>query len=100
MKLLLVQADLDQAAKKIIPRFRLELRASDTVAEARSTLQSLESKTEEARPEADDDVDEDAADEAEAALLAAENLRKDVSALSKALSDERYRTPSTKKSSS
>jgi hypothetical protein len=91
MQLLMVQADLDKAAGKIVPRFRLEMVASDKDEEAAKSLADLEDRLAKAR-QAEEEEDE-AIDDAEAALHAAKDLILDLEKLAKDLGEARYRMP-------
>jgi hypothetical protein len=88
-KEILVKADLEKAAGKVVPRFRAEQRASDLEPEAAETLEALEEKAEDVKTALTDDAN--ATDELSAALQTAEGIRKLVKSVGEELSANRYR---------
>ena len=90
-RLLLVNAEIDKAAKNIVPRFWLEIQALDATAEARSTLDEILEDLNKAKQR--EEEDEDLLDRIQGRITAAKESMKSIRALAQALSAVRYRLP-------
>jgi hypothetical protein len=86
-KLLLINAGMEKAAARIVPRFRLELEAQDLVPEALAALTAVE----EALTLEEDD--EKAIDQLQGKIQAAKPSIQAILTLEKNLAAQRYRTP-------
>ena len=85
---ILIKASLEKASKKIVPRFRAEMAASELQAEAKDLLAPIEEKLLNIKDQPDQGTAED---EISALLLDASKIRAQVKALALELAAHHYR---------